>query len=199
MKYNYSTIKNYICLYTQNDMNTLPIIANNRITLRPLSLEDTNALFSYFSQDKVMIYYDLPTFSSPKEAEDLINTWNLRRQKGEGYRWGIILNEAQDNIVIGTCGFHNISTEHNKTEIGYELHPTHWGKGLATDACRLLVQYGLQTMNFHRIEAFIDPEHEASRKVLYKCGLETEGVLRDYFFEKGRFVDAEILSIIKYE
>lgn len=43
---------------------------------------------------------------------------------------------------------------------------------------------------------FADPKNHASRALLNKCRLKTEGVLRDYFFEKERFVDAELLSVL---
>ena len=65
-----------------------------------------------------------------------------------------------------------------------------------TEAIQAIVNYGFEALKLHRIEAFIDPANHASRALLHKNGLETEGVLRDYFFEKERFVDAEMLSIL---
>lgn len=176
-------------------MKTFPILETDRLVLRQLTAEDSQAIFEYFSQDKVMKYYDLVTFQSIKEAEQLIKLWETRLQTSSGCRWGITL-KGVNNKVIGTCGFHSISSEHNRAEIGYEIHPDHWGKGIATEACLALIQHGFNTLKYHRIEAFIDPSHAASRRVLHKSGMQTEGVLRDYFFEKGRFVDAEMLSIL---
>lgn len=179
----------------ETKMRKLEILTTERLTLRPLTLADAEALFDYFSKEEVMTYYDLAPFKSVDEAKDLIGIWNSRFQNDEGCRWAITLKE-DTTLAIGTCGFHNLSKENNRAEIGYEFHPNCWGKGYATEVTKELIQYGFSTRNFRRLEAFIDPRHTASRKVLHKSGMETEGVLREYFFEKGEFVDAEILSIL---
>lgn len=189
----------FIAVYFDNEANKneqmerLPLIETDRLMLRALEVEDSLALFDYFSKELVMQYYDLSPFKSIEEAIEMINTWHKRTERGEGYRWGITL---KDSTVIGTCGFHNISKEHNRAELGYDLHPDYWGKGIATEACAALIEHGFEQLQYHRIEAYIDPLHTASRRVLHKVGMKTEGCLRDYFFEKGEFVDAEILSII---
>lgn len=179
-------------------MENLPRLETDRLLLRPLILDDALRIFHNFSQDCVTEFYDLETFTKMEEAIDLINIWNQRTASGEGLRWAIALKETPA-LLIGTCGFHNFSKENNRAEIGYELAPELWGKGLMTEAIQCLIAYGFETLELHRIEAFIDPLNHASRALLNKSGMKTEGVLRDYFFEKGRFVDAEMLSILKAE
>ncbi|GGH55219.1 putative N-acetyltransferase YoaA [Paenibacillus silvae] len=175
-------------------MNTLPNLAAERVTLRQLRLEDAAELFDYFSKDEVTEFYDLESFIEVKQAEELIHRWNDRYAKLEGMRWGITY-PAEDK-VIGTCGFHNWSKEHFKAEIGYELAPEHWRKGLMTEVIGRVVQYGFKELGLHRIEAFVDPKHIASRKLLEKAGFTEEGTLRDCFYEKGKFVDAVVYAIL---
>lgn len=177
-------------------MGKLPTLETERLLLRSLVLDDALRIFHNFSQDCVTEFYDLNTFTKMEEAIDLINIWNQRTTQGEGLRWAIAFKETPE-LLIGTCGFHNFSKENNRAEIGYELSPEVWGKGLMTEAIRSLIAYGFEVLDLHRIEAFIDPLNHASRTLLHKNGMETEGVLRDYFFEKDRFVDAEMLSILK--
>lgn len=172
-----------------------PILTTEHITLRPIVEDDARDIFDYFKEERVMKYYDLAPFKKVDEATSLIINWIHRRAQNKGCRWAIVLNKHAET-VIGTCGFHNFSEENNRIEIGYEIAPAHWGKGYATSACKLVINYGLLELKFRRIEAYVDPQHFASKNVLMKCGMESEGVLRDYFFEKGRFVDAEIFSIL---
>ncbi|HIW06370.1 MAG TPA: GNAT family N-acetyltransferase [Candidatus Ignatzschineria merdigallinarum] len=179
-------------------MRNIPKLETARLLLRPLVLDDALRIFHNFSQDCVTEFYDLSTFTKMEEAIDLINNWNQRTANGEGLRWAITYKETPE-LLIGTCGFHNFSKENNRAEIGYELSPEEWGKGVMTEAIREMIAYGFETLELHRIEAFIDPLNHASRKLLQKDGMKTEGVLRDYFFEKGRFVDAEMLSILRTE
>ncbi|WP_267740754.1 GNAT family N-acetyltransferase [Myroides injenensis] len=174
--------------------NNIPLLETVRLQLRPLKETDAKALFSYFSKDEVTEFYDLYTFKKEEEALNLINIWKGRVITKEGLRWAITLNGSDE--LIGTCGFHNFSIENNRAEIGYDLHPMYWGKGIMTEAISSIIEYGFDVLKLHRIEAFIDPANHASRRLLQKNGLEVEGVLRDYFFEKERFVDAEMLSIL---
>lgn len=172
----------------------MPIIESDRLVLRELRLSDAENIFAYFSKDEVTLFYDLATFTSVDQATELIHIWKSRVEEGQGLRWAITLKGSDE--LIGTCGFHSMSIDNNRAEIGYEITPAYWGKGIASEAVQLMLDYGFNQLELHRIEAFIHPDHHVSRRVLLKNGMKTEGVLRDYFFEKGRYVDGELLAII---
>ncbi|NOU93271.1 GNAT family N-acetyltransferase [Paenibacillus sp. LMG 31456] len=176
-------------------MISFPLLETERLLLRQLITEDSRDLFQYFSKDEVTKYYDLESFTEIGQSEELIHTWNKRFQEKKGVRWGITI-KSEDKI-IGTCGFHNWSNEHFKAEIGYELAPEYWQQGIMTEALEALLPYGFRELELNRIEAFIDPDNISSRKLLEKIGLKEEGYLKDYFYEKNRFVDAVIFAILK--
>lgn len=178
-------------------MLPFPTLTTERLTLRPLRPADAPQVFANFSFDSVTEFYDLATFTELQQAQDLIDIWIKRLNAGEGLRWAITLT-GHDHL-IGTCGFHNLSAENNRAEIGYELHPDFWRKGLMTEAVLAMLKHGFDSLNLNRIEAFIDPINHASYQLLVRCGFKSEGVLRDYFFEKGRFVDAQMMSILQRE
>jgi ribosomal-protein-alanine N-acetyltransferase len=66
-----------------------------------------------------------------------------------------------------------------------------------TEALEAVIAYGFQQLMLNRIEAYIDPDNISSRKLLLKAGLTEEGTLREYYYEKGQFVDAVIFSILR--
>lgn len=176
-------------------MITFPLLETERLLLRQLNKEDSSDLYEYFSKDEVTKYYDLESFIEIRQAEELIHTWNMRYQEKKGIRWGITIKS--DDKVIGTCGFHNWSDEHFKAEIGYELTPEFWKQGIMTEALNAILTYGFNVLEFNRIEAFIDPDNQSSRKLLEKVGLMEEGYLKEYFYEKNQFVDAVIFAVLK--
>lgn len=180
-----------------NPEQIFPKLETERLILRQLQPSDAPALFHYFSKDEVMKYYDLDTFSELEQAENLISLFNERYTAKQGIRWGI--TQKADDVVIGTCGYHNVRTEHSKAEIGYELSPAFWQQGIMTEAVQAIIEFGFSQWNLNRIEAFINPENEGSRKLLTKIGLREEGFLKEYFFEKGCFVDAVIFAILRKE
>jgi len=172
-----------------------PQLETERVLLRKLELNDATSMFEYFSKDEVTEFYDLETFTSMKQAEELIERLLLRYSSGQQIRWGIVLKE--NRRFIGTCGFHEIEEEHFKAEIGYELHPDFWRSGIMTEVICKVVEYGFEKMEFNRIEAFFDPSNIASGRVLEKNGFHLEGILKKRFYEKGKFVDAAIAATIK--
>ncbi len=171
----------------------LPELNTPRLTLRALRPSDAPAIFQYFSLDEVTEFYDLETFTCVQEAEHLLQTWQNRFLAQTSMRWGLTL-KGEDERVIGTCGLHSFSLENSRAEMGYELHPEFWQQGLMSEAIIALLQYGFTVLDLHRLEAFIDPVNDASAALLSKVGLRAEGILRDYFYEKGRFVDAQMWS-----
>ncbi|WNS74703.1 GNAT family N-acetyltransferase [Bacillus sp. DTU_2020_1000418_1_SI_GHA_SEK_038] len=172
-----------------------PRLETERVILRKLQMNDAPGMFSYFSKEEVTKFYDLATFTSEKQAEDLIESLLYKYENRKQIRWAIVLKETGQ--FIGTCGFHEIEEEHWKAEIGYELHPDYWGKGIMTEVIHAVVQYGLIEIGLNRIEAIFDPRNSSSKKVLEKNGFEFEGLLKKKFLKKGQFVDGVIAAILK--
>lgn len=63
-------------------------------------------------------------------------------------------------------------------ELGYRLARRFWGQGYATEMSRALVRHGLEQLALRQIVAFVDPEHQASVRVLEKSGLSHAGRAR---------------------
>lgn len=174
-----------------------PFLETKGFLLRKLEVTDAPKLFDYFSRKEVVEYYDVEVLTSQQQAVELIEGLLYRYNARKQIRWGIILKDKDE--IIGTCGFHSIEMEHLKAEIGYELHPDYWGRGIMTEVIQTIVDYGFKHMDLNRIEAFYHPLNYASRRVLEKNGFQYEGVLRERFHINGKFVDAAIASILKKE
>jgi ribosomal-protein-alanine N-acetyltransferase len=84
-----------------------------------------------------------------------------------------------DGKFAGALSFHTLVLEEEKAEIGYWLTADVRGKGIATQATKLLTEYGFDTIGFHRIEALVVESNKPSLKVLTNAGYVQEGVLRD--------------------
>ncbi|WP_143306348.1 GNAT family N-acetyltransferase [Chitinophaga vietnamensis] len=175
----------------------LPVISTDLLTLRPVEDSDAAALFRHFSDQAVTRFMDIDAFTHISEATQIIAFFRESLEKQDGMRWAITFRGERE--LIGTCGFHNWKKNHFKAEIGYDLQPSLWGKGIMTEAITALLSYGFNEMQLNRVEAFVDPLNVASARLLGKLGFSLEGLLRDAFFEKGKFVDAEIYSLLKQE
>lgn len=180
-----------------NELCIFPVIKTQRFILRKLSEQDAKDIYRYFSKDAVMKYYDLDVFTDISQAKETISRWNSRFEENRGIRWGIASKE--NDKIIGTCGFFNWSKKDCRAEIGYELDNDYWNKGIMTEVVGVLIWFGFSELKLNRIEAHFNPENFASEKVLNKVGFKKEGLLRDYSFEKGKYFDTVVCSILRCE
>ncbi|MGG0738141.1 GNAT family N-acetyltransferase [Niallia taxi] len=172
-----------------------PVLQTERLLLREIQNEDALDIFEYLSDKDVMKYYGMEPFQSLEEVREEVEWYKSIRMKQTGIRWGITLKE--NGKVLGSCGFLNWDKRHFRTEIGYELHKNYWGQGLASEALKVVVQYGFEHMGLERIQALIEPPNLSSQSLLKKHGFLCEGLLRSYEFTSGKMDDLYMYSLIK--
>lgn len=170
-------------------------IETERLLIRRLRYEDAEEIFySYASKPEATRYLAFPTHQSVDDARNFLAYAVGAWETGTDYAYGIRLKT--DNRFIGSIGVIN---ENGKVHFGYCLSPTHWNKGLTTEACQAVVGLLTKQKNVYRIWTFIDAENVASGKVIMKCGLMEEARLKNWF----RFVNQDnkpkdcILYILK--
>lgn len=167
-----------------------------RFWLRKIGPEDIETLFGYWSDERVTEYMNV-TFTDVHEAEEMVDLLNGLVETGEGIRWAIA--DKTSAKVLGSCGFHNIKSEHRRAEIGYELGREFWEKGVLQEVMQAVLEYCFNTMDFNRIEAFVMVGNTRSANALKRLGFHEEGTLRDYEFTRGQFRDQIIFSLLKRE
>jgi len=180
-------------------MNTkdLPRLETARTFLRRLSVEDADDMFAYARDPEVARYVSW-------EAHECIeHTVGYLMQVEEAYcggghlDWGIVLKES--GRLIGTCGFPALHREHDAAELGYALSREHWGRGLATECARAVLDHGFDRLDLNRIEAFCIPGNAASARVLVKLGMTREGLLRERVLAGGSHRDVHVYSLLLRE
>lgn len=60
-----------------------------------------------------------------------------------------------------------------------------------------MIDFGFHHFGLNRIEAFVEPENINSRKILEKAGFSEEGILKEHFYWRSRFVDTAIYALLK--
>lgn len=89
-----------------------------------------------------------------------------------------IVNKSNNRMIgAGEINIHDF--QNREGEIGYIVNPAYWGKGIATEAAKLLIEFGFDQLNLHRIFATCDPRNIESSRVLEKIGMIKEGRIRD--------------------
>jgi RimJ/RimL family protein N-acetyltransferase len=174
-----------------------PTIETSRLTLRPLTIEDDEAIYAYGQDPEVSRYVLFETHNNIEDSRTFLRTTLELYAKCEPCGLGIVLKGEQK--LIGTIGYINWNEKHMRTEIGYALSKPYWGRGYVTEAAIALIDRLFRDSDLIRIEARCDVRHTASSRVMEKAGMKFEGVLRKQVFSKGEHRDMKIYSILRDE
>lgn len=82
-------------------------------------------------------------------------------------------------------------------EIGYWIGEPFWGKGIATQAVKMMSNYGFEKMGFQRIFAGVFEYNIGSMKVLEKNGYEREGIFKQALIKNERIWDEHRFARLK--
>lgn len=101
--------------------------------------------------------------------------------------------------LVGTCGLTGISFLHRTAEYSMLVGPPHQGYGYATEALKVLFDYGFQNLGLHCIWGEIFSNNQAGVHIAQKLGMQREGRLRERYFKQGEWVDTVTYSILADE
>jgi ribosomal-protein-alanine N-acetyltransferase len=102
--------------------------------------------------------------------------------------WFAIAHRESDE-AIGEIGLVGISWPNRRAGLSILVLPASRRAGVGREAIELLVAWAQGELGLHRIELHTLTENAAMQGLAEASGFVREGVLRDYSFERGRFVD----------
>ena len=177
------------------DFSSFPVLYTERLILKEITEQHAEALYHMRADPEVMKYVDRPRPKSVEDILELIQKMKAMKSNGDGISWGIFKKENPD-LKIGNIGFFRIMSEHYRAEIGYMLITGEQQKGIMLEAIRKVIEFGFKNMNLHSIEANINPENIASKKLLLKANFVREAYFRENYFYNEKFIDSEIYSLL---
>ena len=173
----------------------LPDLETEDLILRKPRIRDAKDIYSYASDPEVARYVLWEPHRSVSETASFIRDLRARIRAGCPSSWVVVLRGT--GTVIGTVGFVWYSAENNAAELGYSFSREYWNHGYATQALRAVIDAVFSSLPLNRLEAQHDVRNPASGRVMQKCGLRQEGVLRNRIVNKGEYVDTALWSILR--
>ena len=171
-----------------------PTLTTPRLILRKITTDDVSELLVIRSDERIMKYIDRPRAKTNEDVIAFINLINNNEKNNDSINWAICLKD--DPKLIGNVCFWRIEKENYRAEIGYVLHYDHWQKGIMNEVIKEVIKYGFQEMKLHSIEANINPDNEASAKLLEKNNFVREAYHKENYFFEGKFLDSVIYSLL---
>lgn len=150
-----------------------PQLTDGVVVLRPWREEDIEEAIAGHDEE-IAHWFGFPTVRpSYEQHKQAVENW--RRWYDEG-RSRVNFLVEHDGDVVGS-----VEVQDRGDSVGslsWTLYADHRGRGYATRAVRLLVDYAIESLGLQRVEAEVDPANERSLRVATRAGLHREGVKR---------------------
>jgi RimJ/RimL family protein N-acetyltransferase len=152
-------------------------IETDRLLLRRWREEDLDAYARICSDSEVMRY--MGGLRTRQGCQKQI-AWFVQHWEERGFGLWAVEDKATGTFIgrIGLLYHDDWSEGEHKTEVGWLLDRSFWGRGLATEGARASLRYGFEELGLARIISIIRPENAASRRVAEKAGLTFRGETR---------------------
>ncbi|MDF2513085.1 MAG: acetyltransferase family protein [Herbinix sp.] len=179
-----------------NPYTKLPYIVTDKVILRKIVDTDIEGLFEIYNNKNVFTYIPGDIKKNKETVQNMIGHFERDFHKRKTIFLGIYLPEAPEQIV-GVAEMFEYDDKVNMITIGYRLNERYWGKGIATQTVKAMVDYLFNTVGINRIQAFVMPANVKSQKVLEKNNFIKEGILRQSQHWKGiGVVDLIVYSLL---
>jgi RimJ/RimL family protein N-acetyltransferase len=159
--------------------------------LEPFTQAHLDAVDVLLGDRDVLRFTRVPVPPPPGFAETWLHGYEAGRRDGTREAFAVV---DGDNGVVGLALAPRIDREARTAELGYVVMPEARGRGVATEALRMLTDWAFAELGCLRLELLIAMGNDGSKRVAERCGYVREGVLRSHYFKQDRREDTEIWS-----
>jgi diamine N-acetyltransferase len=180
------------------------MLEGKKVQLRPIKRDDLPNFLKWYNDPDVTqyltIYLPVTEMAEEKWIEDHAGPITARAGSVNDIVFVIEAIELDSHKPIGTIGLHSINQKDQTAEFGIAIGEKDcWSKGNGTEAASLLIEYGFNSVNLHRITSYVLTFNERSLRMHKKVGFVEEGRRRQAVFTNGRYVDLVTFGLLKEE
>jgi RimJ/RimL family protein N-acetyltransferase len=174
------------------------MLKGEKVFLRPVRRTDISLFLKWFNDPEVTqylgIYLPMTEMAEAKWIEGLTD------RVGTDIALVIEAIEGAGSKPIGNIGLHQLNPKDHFAIFGIAIgEKDYWSKGYGTEAARLILKYGFEQLNLHRISSNVFSFNERSLKLHRKVGFKDEGCQREAIFKNGKFADLMLFGLLRKE
>ncbi|SNC59069.1 spermidine N1-acetyltransferase [Sodalis endosymbiont of Henestaris halophilus] len=168
------------------------ISADHHIKLRPLEREDLHFIHQLNNNEIMMRYWFEEPYEAYMELKDLYkkNIHNISERR-------FIVDKQ--GISIGLVELVDIDYIHRRSEFSILIVPEHQGKGYASIATHLAINFGFMVLNLHKLYLIVDENNTKAIHIYTKLGFKQEGILLKEFFINGQYHNTLRMCLFQHE
>jgi RimJ/RimL family protein N-acetyltransferase len=176
-------------------MTNLRPLVGKSVVLAPLRPADSSLLFQWIN-DRELVTLSAPFRPVSRQDHD---AWFDEVQRRPDTRiLGIRLRDG--DRLVGSSQLHSIHPVHRSAELQIRIGVSEArGHGVGTEAMHLLVRFGFEELDLHRIYLHVFEANEPAIRLYRRVGFRAEGVLRQAARIEDEWVDLVVMAILRSE
>jgi RimJ/RimL family protein N-acetyltransferase len=171
-----------------------PTLTGELVVLRPVDEDDYEALAEAMADPDVTRL----TGSHGEIGEEKAREW-YRTRKEQTDRLDLAIVDKATGTTVGEAVLNDWDPDNRCCNFRILIGPSGQGRGLGTEATRLIVGYGIEEVGLHRISLGVYAFNPRARRAYEKAGFVVEGRLRDALYWDGEWVDEIVMSVLAPE
>lgn len=173
------------------------MLTGKSVRLRPVQRSDLSSFLSWFNDPEVTQYLSFYLPMTEMAEEKWIES---RGTTSTDASFVIEAADTEVNKAIGIIGLTDIKPKDHHAGFGIAIgEKGYWSKGYGTEAARLIVNYGFQELNLHRINSSVIAFNQRSVRMHRKVGFKEEGRQREACFRTGKYHDLVVFGMLREE
>lgn len=168
-------------------------LISNRLILRKFSQGDSKEIFEGFRNQKEFLYYTNKNPVTLEEQRNSLKDIDEKYKDNNYYNWLITLKDTKQ--IIGAINF-NVNLRNDSVMFNYAIDNRFTGQGYMTEVLNLVKNFAFEKMKVHRFEGGCAVTNIASKRVMEKCELIQEGILKDYIKLSDGYHDMYMFAIV---
>lgn len=154
---------------------------------------DNRNIFEEYEIDRPENFYTVEYQKALLHCE-----YNLAVKQSAVRFW--VFEKGREGQIVGTVSFQHICwAPYLSCELGYKFDQRFWRRGYARESILKCIHIAFKEMKLHRMEAQVQPDNKASRKLLKELGFVREGIKRESVKLHGAWKDHEVYALLAEE
>jgi len=167
-----------------------------RLSLRDFTTEDLDATLALVGDDRVTHHLSFDS-KDRAGAEKYLADAIARARLDVRPDYYLAVTETNGGALVGFARLGLVGVK--AADLGYAIRADRWGRGYATEASQMIIDFGFRDLGLHRIAAACGPENLASHRVITHLGMTLEGRIRHHVFTNGLWRDSLSYALLEHE
>ncbi|GIN73775.1 aminoglycoside N(6')-acetyltransferase [Bacillus sp. J14TS2] len=173
----------------------IKFLEGKRIYLRPIENEDLDLFYTTLWDKEGRKLTGTQTVFSRSNVQKWFESIS-----SDNSRIDLIICLQDNNQTIGEMAMLNIDNQNRNAVVRISIFDREFlGDGYGTEAMSLLLSFGFDILNLHRVGLDVYSFNQRAIKSYKKLGFKQEGIIRDELFYDGEYHDSIIMGILKSE